>query len=1105
MTAFLATALLALTVTVDGRLDEAEWKNAAWKDGVAVLKAADAVYVGMKGEKLEVFFAPTGQKFDYYRFAMGPSAADCTAAFFSEGGNIQPDPFAPFWPHKSAQDGGTWTHEAKIPLAAFYMTRNRDWKEKWLVRRNGGAFEAEDGFPVRAETDDVVIRSVAAKISSFDGKAFAGDLKLEVFAAKGGAFTLKTTAGGAPQEVNLRAGENRVKAACRYAQRGRVLTHFVLTRKEDGSKTGRSYPVLVDYEAIAVKLTTPQYRNNFYPGQDASRVEGTVAVAPDAEATVALEGPGFRRQEAKVRGRGVFAFDTRGFRTGDATLTVTCGTDVKTVRVRNLPPTGHQMVWVENGYLVVNGRPVLRRNIYADGWQCGKAFTERFEREKTSFCKTPEFEKYIHISPDWLIGSEADAKKDVRPSDAYFKKLDEVLAKNREADFGYYYICDEPECRGISQVYLKHIYDYVAEKDPYHPMLTASRGGKTYVDCADWFETHPYLAPRNQPDGTRTYHKHPNEVGAYLDAFECQDRPDKVIGFLPTCFAYRWQSLLEDYPTFDEYVLHTWAAMMRGGKSLWPYAGHDIGDRPSIYEGTRYMFSSFAALEDIVLKGKRTTFAKSPEEEGVLYELGDERMFVVVNFTAKPHKVALPGVTGDFREFRGTRRWKTGLLFGRALEPIELKPFEAVVACTVERDKGLPTFAEVRAKALKDEAERTGRDNQLLGREADIVFSSNLKVRGFYKLVDGTRDMLSAYSDWKTDAFLEMAFTKFVPRFSKVRMWGRGKPVEKMRVSVRQRGEWRTLEPKNVVRGDGFVEFDFGEPVSTVKMRLSFPGEAHQRNDFEIYELEVPQCAAAAGAAARRKSKPAEDRDVKWRYTGKDAAEAVVGWSGSKWMVEKEHPDALKPLPSGGFSASGYFTRYVEFDPDHRWIVLDMTSYRDATAQGYRAWNAHWTDKKDKLHYIAGTITNPQAGIYTYRLPEGLEKGTYRLLTYVYGLTLDFNSIALMAEPANRVELDCTNGVAKIRVFFAEPCEDVAAEFLVAPRSGGLNPYAVNGTNGIELKPLDAEQRVWGADIEIRTCTPTKSSVYVKASALGGGLTRPLFGRFVQALEAKGD
>ena len=93
--------------------------------------------------------------------------------------------------------------------------------------------------------------------------------------------------------------------------------------------------------------------------------------------------------------------------------------------------------------------------------------------------------------------------------------------------------------------------------------------------------------------------------------------------------------------------------------------------------------------------------------------------------------------------------------------------------------------------------------------------------------------------------------------------------------------------------------------------------------------------------------------------------------------------------------------------------------------------------------------------------------------------------------------------LAVAAMHFAEPCEDVAAEFLVAPGTGGLNPYAVNGTNGIELTPLDAEQRVWGADIEIKTCTPTKSSVYVKASALGGGLVRPLFGRFLGPLATK--
>ena len=70
------------------------------------------------------------------------------------------------------------------------------------------------------------------------------------------------------------------------------------------------------------------------------------------------------------------------------------------------------------------------------------------------------------------------------------------MEKHREdPDFCLYYISDEPECRHVSPVYLKHIYDFVSELDPYHPVFTCTREAGKYLDCADIFSCHAYLAP----------------------------------------------------------------------------------------------------------------------------------------------------------------------------------------------------------------------------------------------------------------------------------------------------------------------------------------------------------------------------------------------------------------------------------------------------------------------------------------------------------------------------------------------------------------------------------------------------------------------------------
>jgi hypothetical protein len=99
----------------------------------------------------------------------------------------------------------------------------------------------------------------------------------------------------------------------------------------------------VDFEEIRLALTSPEYRDNFYPGQDASRVKGRVMAAVDGEALVTLEGPGFPKREARLpQGGGEIDFDTTGFQDGTAVLTVFAGGAKKEFKVRKLAKTGHR-------------------------------------------------------------------------------------------------------------------------------------------------------------------------------------------------------------------------------------------------------------------------------------------------------------------------------------------------------------------------------------------------------------------------------------------------------------------------------------------------------------------------------------------------------------------------------------------------------------------------------------------------------------------------------------------------------------------------------------------------------------------------------------------
>ena len=486
------------------------------------------------------------------------------------------------------------------------------------------------------------------------------------------------------------------------------------------------------------------------------------------------------------------------------------------------------MTWVSGGNIVVNGKPTLRRNMYARTYRVGTAFERRYSADDLHETKI-FYTGNVHVQPSILIPNSekagGEALKDQYPSVEMLRKVDEVIEKYKDKDFASYYISDEPECRGLSPVYLKHLYQYVADKDPYHVILTASHSADANVEIADWFEAHPYLNPTFTEDGKRTYEKHPNTVGGFIDKITKLNRPDKCIGFLPTCFAYKWHSLALDYPTFDEYILHTWAAMMRGGKTLWPYAAHDLNDRPALYEGTRYIFSSFEALEDIVLHGKRTTLTKSPDAEAVLYDNGDEKMFVLVNFMHESQTITLDGLTGTWHEFRGDRTF-TGNTF-------TLRPLETIVATNVIKGADLPTYAESAALVDKLEYERTHTGSLLFDRTADIKITAPGAFKFIrYKLFDGMQDNMAGWVKGEEENFLELGLQKIKPAFRKVVV--RGYQIENTQIKIRVGDELIDPVVTETKTEEYAKTFFLAETVTPDALRFEFNCPS-----VELYELEV--------------------------------------------------------------------------------------------------------------------------------------------------------------------------------------------------------------------------------------------------------------------------
>lgn len=876
-----------IPVILDGRMDEPVWETVPEQTGFSMIKShggavqkektyfkvlpfEDRVYVGIKcmesagmeyalrGDKtginpwgldaIELFLAPTGTAFEFYQFFVGLDGK-IAAFYYSEGGNIQPDPYAPNWNRAIYAGEDFWSVEIEIPLTAFYMTPNTNWSDKWrlnIARTRvqelpGGKHHCEHsswcpldfsylepnnfrqigGFPMRPVCNDIMMSSASADLTEKLEDGYRGTLYVNVSLAEAGEFVF-TSDYAETVKVTLDAGTSTIAAPCYFKELGRPQVMLTLTRISDGAEFKRYYPVLAEYQPIRIRFTLPEYRSDFYPGQDCTKIVGTAKSAKPV--TLTLEGPGIPAKTITPNADGSFTFETPDFQEGEAFLTATIDGYEMVKKIRRLAPTGHTMTWISGGNVVVNGKAVLRRTMYARYYRGGVAFNRRYDADDLH--ETMEF-KQVSVQPqDMLNSCEApggEATKDIMPSDAMLRRIDEVIEKNKDNDFTNYYISDEPDCRNLSPVYLKNLYNYIAEKDPYHVILTASRRSSQYIDCADWFETHPYINPFVRENGERVYGRQMNTLGKFVDDVAKLGRSDKCIGFLPTCFCEKYTNLSSDYPTFDEIICHTWAAMIRGGKSLWPYAYHDLNDRASLYEGMRYIFSSFEALEELVLHAKRKTLYKTAEAEAVLYEYKDEKMFVLVNMIPEPQSVTVDGIDGTWHSFR-----HNATLSGNTFD---LKPFEVVIGTSGVKDADMPTYQEVSALVDQLEYQRTHTGSLLFERSADIKVKTSAHHVYNYKMFDGVRDDYAVQMGSKNGCFYEMDLTKIGCAVQKIVVHGHN--LDGMKLLI---GDDELYEPETNVQTEEFSKaFTLAQTVCPKRVRLEFPYEGI----VELYEIEM--------------------------------------------------------------------------------------------------------------------------------------------------------------------------------------------------------------------------------------------------------------------------
>lgn len=861
------------------------------EDNMAKLRKSQDLSKLWGSDTIEIFIAPTGQIDEFYQFAV--SAGNLKfSTFYGEGGAIQPDNYLPFWSSKVFYYKNYWQLQIKIPFSAFYMTRNAKWNNVWLfnVARNrypvrerstwsnlkssfkeSSNFNKLSGFPKRASSLDIVINKATPTIKSFSKGIYSGPLALVIQAnsAAIGVYNLTIEEKNGKKSTHVIELNNSInnivlpKVEYLNKTKGKNTLKFTLNKVNKNISLGRYYPVEITYQPLKITLSSPGYKNNFYPGQDTSKITGFLKVNLPSEqksntkVTITLSSKSLLTKTLTFNANKeniFFTFDSKKLPKGEAALLTAKIINnnkvisTKTCQIKNLKPNKGSAIWIENNVLIKNGKPWYPRTIYARGYLGGTVFKEFYEKDNLS--ETPV--KRRNVSPGKLIANleGKEATKDVKPCKELFDKIRKIVNKSKnDPDFAFYYIADEPEYRNISPVYLKYIYNFVSELDPYHPLLTCTTAADKYLEIADVFTPHPYLNPIIS-EGKRILAIPVNRVKTYLQYVTNSKRKDKVVGFTGQFFSYKFSNIFADYPTWDELTSSSWSAIANGSRFHFPYAYHDLGDRPHIYEGYRYFNESIKALEKLLLSNKKHSVKVENANDNIdtlLVEDNHITLLIIVNLNNSPANPTI--IAPHLKKYQSLLKFRSNgsIKVTNGKIQLALKPYESLILTSKKLDKNLLTTSQVLDKIAKLEHQRSSRGNLLFekGNTFEVNSSNPISFNNSFlsilqqknKLFDGTTNILAWQSKpFSKNNFYELNFRRRPPKFSKVKLYGlyMGTP----KVKIWKFGEWKELKEKKITKTKDFCLLDFGEENKSVKVHIYFPKKIG-KNPIELYEIEL--------------------------------------------------------------------------------------------------------------------------------------------------------------------------------------------------------------------------------------------------------------------------
>ena len=253
------------------------------------------------------------------------------------------------------------------------------------------------------------------------------------------------------------------------------------------------------------------------------------------------------------------------------------------------------------------------------------------------------------------------------------------------------------------------------------------------------------------------------------------------------------------------------------------------------------------------------------------------------------------------------------------------------------------------------------------------------------------------------------------------------------------------------------------------------------------------------GTAAFANMATRSDANTLWSFAQLDPAK----WRGSGVKVENTTEGFVLSNENASPKSPHSITRKVAISPEYPYLVFETTSI--TPYKGYRSWSVSLRE----LQSTFGSVTNGEPGIVAVNCFENPARIPARkqahLLLYFYDFRADFKYIKMVKKPDNYITVTGSfagkkaihsGDKVKFTVYLKESAEEVSLKLLFKK---WLYTVKVNGNEVVELTPEDKEQKIWSAEIPVKTlkCTKAdqfkKGEILLRAVVLGGSVKTPIW------------